>query len=481
MSLNTIENKTFLYIDIAHKIEQQINDGVLKVGDKLPSIRVLRQEYGVSAGTILQAYYHLEAKSLVEPRPRSGYYVIFCSDSIPASPVKSNPNQSSVLGGVTDLVVDFFQNLDNDIGVNFSLGVPSPELLPIAKLNKVMHEAIIKLPSGGTSQGNIMGRTNLRRQIARRSVLWGGNLTEDDLVITAGCTSALSLSLMAVTKAGDTIAVESPVYFGLLQLANTLGLRVIELPTDPVLGMDIDALKKALKTNKIKAVAVISNFNNPMGNIMSDDGKKALVTLIQQHEIPLIEDDIYGDIYFGKSRPTTCKTFDDSGLVMLCGSFSKTLAGGYRIGWVAPGRFKAEVMRLKLYLSATTTTITEEAMAIFLEKGRYDHHLRKLRQTLHANSLKYLGAIGKYFPEDTRVSKPKGSFLIWVELPENIDTRILYKKAESSQIRFSPGRIFTLQDQYNNCMRLSYGMVWNEDIDLALYKLGELVKDIIEE
>ena len=479
MSLNIIENKTFLYIDIAQKIEQQINDAVLKVGDKLPSIRVLQQEYGVSAGTILQAYYHLEAKSLIEPRPRSGYYVIFCSDSIPKSPVKSNPNQSSVLGGVTDLVVDFFQNLDNDTGVDFSLGVPSPELLPIAKLNKIMHEAIIKLPSGGISQGDIMGRTNLRRQIARRSVLWGGNLTEDDLIITAGCTSALSLSLLAVTKPGDTIAVESPVYFGLLQLANTLGLRVIELPTDPVLGMDIDALSTALRTNKIKAVAVISNFNNPMGNIMSDDSKKALVTLIQQYEIPLIEDDIYGDIYFGKSRPTTCKTFDDSGLVILCSSFSKTLAGGYRIGWVAPGKFRAEVMRLKLYLSATTTTITEEAMSIFLEKGRYDHHLRKLRQTLHANSLKYLGAIGRYFPEGTRVSKPKGSFLIWVELPENKDTRLLYEKAKSSQIRFSPGRIFTLQDQYNNCMRLSFGMVWNDDIDLALRKLGHLAKSMM--
>lgn len=479
MSLNTIKNKTFLYIEIAQKIEQQINDGVLKVGDKLPSVRVLRQEYGVSIGTVLQAYYHLEAMSLIEPRTRSGYYVIFSSDSIPESPIKSNPKQHSVLGSVTDMVVDFYQNLDNDVGVNFSLGVPSPELLPITKLNKVMHEAIIKLPCGGTSQGNIMGRTNLRRQIARRSVLWGGNLKEDDLVITVGCTSALSLSLMAVTKAGDTIAVESPVYFGLLQLANALGLRVIELPTDPVLGMDIEALREALKNNKIKAVAVISNFNNPMGNIMSDDNKKVLVSLIQQYEIPLIEDDIYGDIYFGKSRPTTCKTFDDSGLVMLCGSFSKTLAGGYRIGWVVPGRFKAEVMRLKLYLSATTTTITEEAMAIFLEKGRYDHHLRKLRQTLHTNSLKYLGAIGRYFPEGTRVSKPKGSFLIWVELHENIDTRMLYEKAESSQIRFSPGRIFTLQDQYNNCMRLSYGMVWNEDIDLALRELGQLAKDMI--
>lgn len=474
--MNELATTGFLYVEIAEKLENQILEGVLQVGDKLPSLRVLQQEYGVSISTILQAYYFLEAKSLIESRPRSGYYVVFCGDKIPENPVKSSPDKLPVLGSSSDLIVDFFHKLDNDVGINFSRGVPSPELLPIAKLNKVMHEAIMKLPQGGTAQGGILGRISLRRQIARRSVLWGGNLKEDDLVITSGCTSALSLSLMAVTKPGDTIAVESPVYFGLLQLADTLGLRVHELPTDSVTGLDIDALKIALENTEIKAVAIVSNFSNPLGNTLPDANKKELVKVIQDHEIPLIEDDIYGDIYYGKQRPNTCKTYDDSGLVILCGSFSKTLASGYRIGWVAAGKFQEEVLRLKLYLSATTTTITEEAMAIFLEKGRYDHHLRKLRQTLHANSLKYMTAIVNYFPENTRVSKPQGGFLFWIELPHHIDTRLLLEKAEVFQIKFTPGRLFTLQDQYNNCMRLSYGLLWNAEIDAALQKLGALVK-----
>jgi len=475
--LGSIAHKSFKYIEIARNIEQQIYDGVLKIGDKLPSLRVLQQEYGVSISTVLQAYYLLEAKSLIEPKPKSGYFVIFCSADFLKTPEKSSPMQLSVQSSTTEIIVDFFQNINNGKGVDFSLGVPSKELLPIAKLNKVMHEAIISLPQGGSSQGDILGRKSLRRQIARRSILWGGKLNEDDVIITSGCTSALSFSLLTVTKRGDTIAVESPVYFGLLQLANTLGLRVLELPTDPVSGIDLNALERAIDKNKIKAIAIISNFNNPMGNTMSDDGKKALVKIVQKYSIPLIEDDIYGDIYYGNRRPTTCKTFDDTGLVILCGSFSKTLACGYRVGWVAPGKFFDEIVKLKLYLSSTTATITEEALALFLEKGRFDHHLRKLRNTLHANSLKFLKAIVAYFPKDIRVSKPKGGFLLWVELSNSIDTEVLYKLTESEEIRFFPGKIFTLQNQYSNCLRLSYGLVWNEEIDNALYRLGMLIKN----
>ncbi len=475
--LKSIPTKSYKYIEIANSIEQQIYEGVLKLGDKLPSLRVLQHEYGVSISTILQAYYQLEAISLIEPKAKSGYFVIFCSPDIPKNPVKSNPDQSSVKSSSTEIIVDFFQNLSIEKGVDFSLGVPSKELLPIAKLNKVMHEAVISLPLGGSAQGDILGRENLRRQIARRSILWGGKLTENDVIITSGCTSALSFSLITVTKPGDTIAVESPVYFGLLQLAKTLRLRVLELPTDPLTGIDLNALEKAIDKNDIKAIAIISNFNNPMGNTMSDDGKKALVKIIQKHNIPLIEDDIYGDIYYDESRPTTCKTYDDTGLVILCGSFSKTLASGYRVGWLAPGKYFDEIVKLKLYLSSTTATITEEALALFLEKGRYDHHLRKLRQTLHANSLKFLKAIVAYFPKDTRVSKPKGGFLLWVELAATIDTEVLYKLAECEEIRFFPGKIFTLQNQYTNCLRLSYGLVWNEEIDNALYRLGMLIKN----
>ena len=471
----------YLYVEIAQNIEQRILNGVLNVGDKLPSVRVLKQEYGVSISTVLEAYYWLEAKNLVESRPRSGYYVIFCTNSIPDCPTKTNPRNRAVLGNVTEMIIDFYENLSNEKMINLSLGVPAPELMPIAKMNKTIHETIVKLPAGGTYYDNIQGSLNLRRQIAQRTILWGGTITEQELVITAGCTSALSLSLMAVTKSGDTIAVESPVYYGILQLANTLGLRVLELPTDPATGMDLDVLKDILKKQTINAIILVSNFSNPLGSLMPDSHKQELVRIIQQYQIPLIEDDICAEIYYGKKRPSTCKYYDDSGLVIWVGSFSKTIGGGYRVGWVAPGRFKADVMKLKLYLASSTSTIPQEAIANSLAKGRYDHHLRRLRQTLHANSIKYIGAISNYFPLDTRVSKPKGSFLLWVELNKKIDILQLFDIAQEHNISFTPGTIFTLQDQYKHCMRLSYGMVWSEKIDQGLKKLGQLAHELLLE
>lgn len=468
--------KSFLYNNIAHAIEEQINEGVLKFGDKLPSVRILKKEYGVSVSTVLAAYYRLEAKSLIESRPRSGYYVIFSKDKLLKSPEKTTPNSKASHKSKAQIIIDFYQTINEKDVINFSLGVPAPELLPVAKLSKTMHETIIHLKAGGTYYDTIQGSENLRRQIAQRTLLWGGNLKEEDIVITAGCTNALSLSLMAVTNPGDTIVVESPVFFGILQLANTLGLRVIELPTESSSGMDLSALKEVLKKQDVKAIVLISNFNNPLGSIMPDSHKKEIVEIIKAHQIPLIEDDICGEIYYGKNRPTTCKSFDDSGLVMWVGSFSKTLAGGYRVGWVAPGRFLKEILQLKLCLSSSTTTITQEAIANFLRKGRYDYHLRKLRQTLHANSLKYITTIAKYFPKDTRVTKPKGSFLLWVELNPKINVKRVFNIAKEKGMVFSPGTIFTLQNQYQNCMRLSYGLLWNTKVEKALKELGELLK-----
>ncbi|QCW99298.1 PLP-dependent aminotransferase family protein [Aggregatimonas sangjinii] len=473
------KNKNYLYVDIAQNIEQQILDGVLKMGDKLPSVRVLKQEYGVSISTILEAYYRLEGKNLVESRPRSGYYVIFCANSVPDCPTKTNPGNRAVLGNVTGMIIDFYEMIGDENMINFSLGVPAPELMPIAKMTKTIHETVVKLPAGGTYYDNIQGSLNLRRQIAQRTILWGGAITEQDLIITAGCTSALSLSLMAVTKSGDTIAVESPVYYGILQLANTLGLRVLELPTDPATGMDLDALQRILREQRIAAIMVVSNFSNPLGSLMPNKHKQKLVRIIQEYEIPLIEDDICGEIYYGRQRPSTCKYYDDSGLVMWVGSFSKTIGGGYRVGWVAPGKFISNVMKLKLYLSSSTSTIPQEAIANFLAKGRYDHHLRRLRETLHTNSIKYIGAISNYFPEDTKVSKPKGSFLLWVELNPKIDISVLFERAQAQHISFTPGSIFTLQKQYSHCMRLCYGIVWSEKIDQGLKKLGELAHEML--
>ena len=360
----------------------------------------------------------------------------------------------------------------------FSLGVPANEFLPIPKLNKGLVQAMRELPGSGTGYEAVEGNEKLRRHIARGSFQWGGKLTQDELITTSGCSNALTYSLMATTGRGDTIAVESPAYFGILQLAQSLGLTVLELPTHPHYGIEIDAFKKALTKKKIAACVLMSNFNNPLGSCMPDEHKKAVVELLDRHGIPLVEDDIYGDVYFTPTRPRTCKSFDEAGWVLWCGSVSKTLAPGYRVGWVAPGKFYDKVRRIKLFQSLFSATLTEEVVAHFLENGRYENHLRRFRQALHANCLQYIRAISDYFPEDTKVSRPQGGFFLWVELNPRINTLELYEMALRQKISIAPGRIFTLQNQFDNCMRLSYGLPWSAALDQSLKTLGKMIRTL---
>lgn len=468
-----------LYLHVAELIEQQIMDKILNIGDKLPSVRVLSRQQGMSISTILQAYYHLEGKGLIESRPQSGYFVRFNPSRFPQKIEKSNPQQTVKTKSAEAIIWEVYNEFSAQTAIGFSLGVPSPEILPLAKLNKAMMQAMRELPANGTSYDLVQGYEPLRLQVARWASQWGGHLQPGDLVTTAGCMNAISYALMALTQRGDTIAVESPVYFGVLRFAHSLGLKVLELPTDPDTGVDPDDVKKALLKHNIKAFFFVANFSNPSGYCMPDEQKQAIVKILTKHGVPLIEDDLYGDIYFGKKRPRTCKSFDEEGNVLWCSSISKTLAPGYRVGWIAPGKYIDRIKRLKLYHSITTPPAQQAAVANFLATGRYEHHLRKLRQTLHANSLQFIRSIGEHFPAGTKISNPQGGFILWVELDEQIDTYQLFREAMSHNISFAPGTMFTLQNRYHDCMRLSYGMQWKPEVQRALKKIGSLAKNML--
>jgi DNA-binding transcriptional MocR family regulator len=472
-------NRKLLYIQIAGSLEQQINNDVLKVGDKLPSIRMICRQHGVSMTTAQYAYYELEAKSLIEPRPQSGYYVSNSFRKKMAMPAVSRPENKPAAKTVTDVIENSFHPASEKNFIVFSRGVPAMKLLPVAKLNKGALLAVRSLPGGGTTYEPLQGNERLRTQVARWSFSWKGNLADKDVLTTAGCMSAISYCLMALTKHLDTIAVESPCFYGILQLAQSLGLKILELPTDPQTGVDMDSLKKMVQKIKLAACIFVSNFNNPFGSLMPEENKKEAVRLLAKYNIPLIEDDIYGDLCFGDKRPTCCKSFDENGMVLLCSSFSKTLAPAYRVGWVAAGKFMNEVMKIKLFHSLSSTAITHEAIGSFLETGRYEAHLRKLRRTLYTNYLQYVRVIGGCFPDGTKISRPQGGLSIWVELPKSIDSIELYNDAVSRKITFSPGSLFTLQNQFSNCMRLTYGLEWNERTEYGLKQLGKLAKNLI--
>jgi DNA-binding transcriptional MocR family regulator len=463
-----------LYTKIAGILELQILTQVMKIGDKLPSIRTVGEVYQVSLNTAKQAYLELERKGLIDARPKSGYYVSQSLQRKLSYPKVSKPPASLAQREPGDLMTKVFDTLEKPDICRFSLGVPDSALMPVARLNKGLIKATQTLADSGIGYGPVQGHHALRNQVAHWAYVWGGQFTSDDLVTTSGAMNAIQHCLMATTQPGDTIAVESPTYFGFLQLAKSFGLRVIELPTHPVTGVEPDALRKVL--HKIKACFFISNFNNPLGSCMPEEHKREVVQMLSTHGIPLIEDDLYGDIFFDQKRPLPCKAFDEEGLVLWCGSVSKSLSAGYRVGWVAPGKYKEKILRQKLLSTMATPTIFEEVVADFMENGRYDHHLRNLRSTLHNNSLQFLQAIEQHFPEGTRVTRPKGGFMLWLELDQHINTEDLFDIALRQKIGITPGRLFTLQNQFNNCLRLSYGLQWIPRVSDSLERLGRIIR-----
>lgn len=472
--METLVKQDHKYIEVAERIERLIEKKALKVGDKLLSVRALSKEQGISLSTAFQSYYLLESKGLIEARPQSGYYVKYAHDHILDLPKVCEPVDDAVPVSLDEMISSVYHDLNSDKLIHFSLGVPSIDLMPAAKLNKAVMQAIRDSKTSCLGYEHIQGNLELRRQIARQSFNWGGTPGDEDIVVTAGCVEALSLCIQAVTKPGDAVAIESPTYFAVFQLMESHGLNVVEIPTDPVTGVDLEYLEQAIPKFDIKACLFVSNFNNPLGSCIPDNRKKQLVTMLAKKEIPLIEDDIYGELYFGKTRPQTCKSFDKKGLVLLCSSFSKSLAPGHRIGWTLPGRFKEKVIKLKRMHTVATNTLSQSAIAHFLDNGRYELHLRHLRKALHTQSLRYVQAISDYFPEDTRMTRPQGGFVLWIELNKKVDTYKLHKRALKQNIGIAPGQIFSSQARFENCFRLSYGEPWSERIEQGIRTLGKL-------
>lgn len=481
MAKATTATEDHLYLQVADGLEKMINEDVLKIGDKLPSVRVLSDEYGISMGTAFQAYYHLEGKGLIESRPKSGYYVRFSYRRYPELPKVAQADILSHDISVKEMINTIYGDIAslNDKIINFALAVPDPSLLPAAKINKSVMHALRNSKDACLSYEQTQGNPELRKQIAKLSFSWGGKIKPDDVVVTSGCLEAMTICLKAVTSPGDTVAVESPNYFGVFQTLESLGLKVVEIPSCFTSGLELEALEQAIKKFPIKAIVCIPNFNNPMGGMMPDAAKKKLVDIITKHSIPLIEDDIYGELYFGKSRPRTCKSYDTKGWVMHCSSLSKSLAPGYRIGWVIPGRFIEQVKQIKRISSISSPTLTQVAMAHFLQNGRYEYHLKNLRKALHTQCLRYMQGIIDHFPEGTKVSRPNGGFVLWVQLDKKVNSFKLRAEAMKHHISVVPGKIFSASNNYNNCIRISFGKPWNNDADYGLLMLGRLIRKMI--
>jgi len=469
-----------LYEQLANSIAQSIQEGVLCRGDKLPSVRQASLSRDVSPSTVFQAYYLLEARGLISARERSGYFVTGGAVGIPSSPEPiSKANEELTQVDVSELVFEVLESIRVKNVVPLGSAFPSPLLFPLSNLARTMASSVQIMDPWSSVDNLSPGDANLRRQIALRYMIDGLHIATDEIVITNGALEALNLCLMAVTRPGDTGLIESPTFYAALQSIERMGLRAVEVPSHPRDGIDLNAMEWALERHKPKACWLMTNFQNPLGSLLSDDKKKALVTLLTKHQVPLIEDDVYGELYFGDKRPIPAKAFDTEGLVMHCSSFSKCLAPGYRVGWVATGRYSKVIERLKLTTTLSASVPAQVALAKYLQKGGYDKHLRNLRHTLLVNQIKFIEAIERYFPEGTRLTTPQGGYFLWVKLPDGVNALEIHRMALANGISIAPGPIFSAQRGFTDYIRLNYGHIWDARIEASIATLGAIVKDLI--
>ncbi|MGK7891379.1 MAG: PLP-dependent aminotransferase family protein, partial [Leptolyngbyaceae cyanobacterium] len=464
-----------LYEQIANCIQRLIQDGTMAPGDRLPSVRTLKQQLSVSMATVLEAYRLLEDRGLIAARPQSGYYVKATALALPDEPSQSSPTLESRPVDMAPIVHLLKLGQAPDV-IQLGAALPAVEYFPVNTLNRLMGQVMRADPIGVHRYGEVAGCESLRHEVAKRMLSAGCSVTPDQVLITAGATEAYYLALQATTQPGDTVAVESPAYYAMLEAMNALGLKALELPTHPRDGLSLGALESACKRQTIAACLLVSNFSNPTGSCMSDRKKESLVNLLNRYDVPLIEDDIYGDIYFEGDRPKAIKAFDIEGRVLYCSSVSKTLSPGLRVGWCVPGRYQAAVERLKVVSSHVVAIAPQLTVAAFFANGGYDRHLRHLRRVYQQQMYRMIQAILDYFPAETRVTRPNGGHVLWLEIEGGFDALELFETAIQHRISIAPGPMFSPSGGLQNCLRLNTGIPWTDEIDQAMKTLGHLVK-----
>ncbi|MBX3730722.1 MAG: PLP-dependent aminotransferase family protein [Candidatus Sumerlaeia bacterium] len=464
-----------LYEEIASRLEGLIADGTFGPGDRLPSVRALSREWGVSITTVQEAYRRLENAGVLEARPQSGHYVrprplVRVASSPAEKPTCPEPRTVTT----RELAWNIFREGAQPGLVKLGAAIPSPDLLPVTKLNRALAVATRRAGSRAIGYQPPDGVPELRAELARRAVEAGCAARPDDFVVTNGCMEAVTLALRVVCRPGDTVALESPVYFGHLQALETLGLRVLEIPTHEREGLSIEALRFALDHHSVQAVIASPNFSNPLGSLMPGERKRELVALLGERDIPLIEDDLYGELGFEGPRPRAAASYDADGRVVLwCSSVSKTLAPGWRVGWVASARWKSEIERLRMVFDITSPTPPQLALLDFFQTGGYDYHLRRMRKHLACRMRRLVRVVREAFPRPTRIVEPAGGMVTWVVLPPGLDAVKLYRAALCQGITIAPGSLFSAAGQYRNCIRLNAAFATEEN-EPALRTLGRL-------
>lgn len=446
------------YEALAADLAGSIRTGVFAPGARLPSVRQLSRDRGISPATVFAAFARLEADGLVASRPRSGWYVASALPrSAPVPEQRAQPDGEARPVAISERVFEILESTMRRDVVPLGSAFPAPTLFPLPRLGRFTAKAATALDPWSTAESLTPGSLALRRQIARRYLLDGVAIDPDAIVVTAGALEALNACLAATCRPGDTVIVESPCWYACLQALERHGLRAVEVASDPRDGLDLDAFAAAIVRHRPAAAWVMTNFQNPLGCSLSPARKEALAALAAEHRLPVIEDDVYAELFFDGRRPVSTKAYDADGWILHCGSFAKSLAPGYRVGWVAPGRFRDAVARQKLLASLATSVPAQLGIAGCLERGGVERHLRALRATLHGWRDRAADAVRRRFPAGTRVSRPDGGYFLWIELPPDVDALALQRRALAAGISIAPGPMFSASRGFAHHLRLNFG------------------------
>lgn len=464
-----------LYQTLADRLQGLIRDEVYPVGSRLPGVRLLSEQHSVSVSTAVNACRELEQRGVLEARPRSGYYVrqpVLLREPPRVTTASRKPRR--ITG--QERVLQILQSVKNPHVVNLGAAVPAPEFMPVAAMERVYHSVLREERRRCVGYESPPGAPELRTQIARRLAGMQCAVSPDEVLITNSCQESVSIALKLITKPGDTVAIESPTYYGLLQVIESLGLKALEIPTDPVQGISLDALTLALERWDVAACVVVGNFSNPLGVCLSDERKQALVALLGKHKVPLVEDDIYGDLPLAGPRPRPLKSWDTRGLVYYCSSSSKTLSAGMRVGWLVPPTAQQERAEyLQFINTVSVNTPAQLALARYFQKGHYDRFLRQLCAEHARGVARMTERVTQLFPVDSRVSRPAGGFVLWVELPGEIDTTTLLEHALEQGVSFAPGAMFSASGKFSHCLRMNCAVRWDNRVEQALITLSRLL------
>ncbi|MFM0088874.1 PLP-dependent aminotransferase family protein [Paraburkholderia sediminicola] len=470
--------RTMRYKQLAVEIAGLIRRGDLAPGMRLPSVRQATKAYGVSPATVAHAYRSVEFQGLNETRPRAGFFVSVQAGQILPGSSFVRTTEVALTPETDDLLFHVLSSSNASGIVPLGAAFPSPAMFPSNQLDRSLASIARTMGAEAAFTELSSGNEGLRRQIGRRYMAAGMAVPTDEVVVTGGALEALSLCLQTITSPGDVVAIRTPAFYGALQALDRMRLKAVEIPMHPSGGLDVSLLADALKRHPIRACWFMTSFQNPTGASMPDTTKEALVALLAAHDVPLIEDDVYAELYFGASPVRPAKSFDRKGLVLHCGSFSKSLAPGYRVGWVAAGRFTQQIARAKSMTNISTSVPAQLAIADYLQSRSYDRHLRQFRQNLAAQQDNMVDAIERFFPSGTHVSRPKGGYFLWLELPVQVDSVRLFELSRKQGISNAPGPIFSGSGGYRNCIRLNYGHPWTHEIERGVETVGSLAHSL---